>query len=119
MFNDLTGVEDMPMKLLTAVTGRDFGPEERMRVGLRIFNIRHAFNLREGEKPADLKLPKRCVGEPPLKKGPLEGVTIDHKTLRSNFFKAIDWDETTGKPSKSSLEKIGGMEDVIASLKLE
>jgi aldehyde:ferredoxin oxidoreductase len=119
MFNDLTGVEDMPMKLLTAVTGRDFGPEERMRVGLRIFNMRHAFNLREGEKPTDLKLPNRCVGEPPLKKGPLERVTIDHKTLRSNFFKAIDWDETTGKPSRASLEKIGGMEDVIASLKLE
>lgn len=119
MFNDLTGVADMPMKLLTVVTGRDFGPEERMRVGLRIFNMRHAFNLREGEEPADLKLPGRCVGEPPLKKGPIKGVTIDHKKLISNFFRAIDWDEVTGRPSRASLEKIGGMEDVIASLNLD
>lgn len=119
MFNDLTGVADMPMKLLAAVTGRDFGPEERMRVGLRILNMRHAFNLREGEKPADLELPGRCVGEPPLEKGPIKGVTIDNKRLISNFFKAIDWDEVTGRPSRASLEKIGGMEDVISSLHLE
>jgi aldehyde:ferredoxin oxidoreductase len=80
--------------------------------------MRHAFNLREGLKPADFRLPKRCVGEPPQTQGPLEGVTIDHKALIRNFFQAIGWDEATGKPSRSSLEKLGGLEDVIEAFGL-
>ena len=89
-----------------------------MNTGLRIYNMRHAFNLREGMKPVDFQLPKRCVGEPPQTEGPLKGITVDHKGFISNFFKAIEWDETTGKPSRSSLEKLGGLEDVIKSLRL-
>jgi hypothetical protein len=38
--------------------------------------------------------------------------------LIRNFFQAIEWDEATGKPSRSSLEKLGGMEDVISDLNL-
>jgi len=118
VFKDFTGVENIAWKLLSPVTGWDFGEEEEMNAGLRIFNMRHAFNLREGMKPADLQLPKRSVGEPPQTEGPLKGVTVDHKGFIRNFFKAIGWDEATGKPSRSSLEKIGGMEDVIKSLDL-
>ena len=118
LFKDFTGVENIAWKLMPPVTGWDFGEEEEMNAGLRIFNMRHAFNLREGMKPADFQLPKRSVGEPPQTEGPLKGVTVDHKGFIRNFFKAIEWDETTGKPSRSSLEKIGGMEDVIKSLDL-
>ena len=118
VFRDFVGVEHIAWKLLPPVTGWDFGEKEEMNTGLRIFNMRHAFNLREGIKPADLKLPKRAMGEPPQTEGPLKGVTVDHKGFIRNFFKAIDWDETTGKPSRKSLEKIGGMEDVIKSLGL-
>ena len=89
-----------------------------MNTGRRNYNMRHAFNLREGKKPADFQLPKRSVGEPPQTEGPLEGITVDHKGFIRNFFKAIEWDEITGKPSRSSLEKLGGMEDVIKSLGL-
>jgi aldehyde:ferredoxin oxidoreductase len=118
LFKDFTGVGNIAWKLLPPVTGWDFGENEEMNAGLRIFNMRHAFSLREGIKPADLKLPKRSVGEPPQTEGPLKGVTVDHKGFIRNFFKAIDWDETTGKPSRKSLEKIGGLEDVIKSLGL-
>ena len=118
MFNDLSGVEDMWGKLLEPVTGWDFGLEEQMRTGMRIFHMRHAFNVREGWKPADNQLPNRCVGAPPMENGPLKGVTIDHKKLISNFFKAADIDENTGLPSKVSLERIGGLEVAIAALNL-
>jgi len=111
-------VQNIAWKLIPPVTGWNFGEEEEMNAGLRIYNMRHAFNLREGMKPADFQLPKRSVGEPPQTEGPLEGVTVDHKGFIRNFFKAIEWDETTGKPSRSSLEKLGGMEDVIKSLGL-
>jgi len=118
LFKDFTGVENIAWKLIPPVTGWDFGEEEEMNAGLRIFNMRHAFNLREGMKPGDLRLPKRSVGEPPQTEGPLEGVTVDHKGFIRNFFEAIDWDETTGKPSRASLEKLGGMDDVIQALDL-
>jgi len=118
LFKDFTGVRNMAWKLIPPVTGWDFGQEEERNAGLRIFNMRHAFNLREGLKPADFQLPKRSVGEPPQTEGPLKGITVDHKGFIRNFFKAIDWDETTGKPSRISLEKLGGMEDVIKALGL-
>jgi aldehyde:ferredoxin oxidoreductase len=118
LFKDFTGVENIAWKLIPPVTGWDFGEKEEMNAGLRIFNMRHAFNLREGMKPADIRLPKRSVGEPPQTEGPLAGVTVDHKGFIRNFFEAIKWDETTGKPSRESLEKLGGMEDVIEALEL-
>jgi aldehyde:ferredoxin oxidoreductase len=118
LFKDFTGVQNIAWKLIPPVTGWTFGEEEEMKAGLRIYNMRHAFNLREGMKPADFKLPKRSVGEPPQTAGPLKGMTVDYKGFIRNFFKAIEWDETTGKPSRSSLEKLGGMEDVIKSLGL-
>jgi aldehyde:ferredoxin oxidoreductase len=117
-FQDMMGVENLTLKYLTAVTGRSFGAEEQLQTGLRIFNMRHAFNLREGLIPSNAQLPKRCVGEPPQEQGPLEGVTIGYRQLIQNFFRAMEWDETTGKPSRSSLEKLGGMDNVIAELKL-
>lgn len=118
MFQDMMGVENLAWKLLLPVTGRTFGEEEQRQTGLRILNMRHAFNLREGLKPSDFNLPKRCVGEPPQVEGPLEGVTVGYMQLIQNFSRAMDWDETTGKPSRSSLEKLGGMDNVIAELKL-
>jgi len=118
LFKDFTGVQDISLKLIPPVTGWTFGAEEERRAGLRIFTMRHAFNLREGMKPADFQLPARCVGEPPQTQGPHEGVTVDHKAFIRNFFQEIGWDEATGKPSRSSLGKLGGMEDVIDALDL-
>ena len=118
LFKDFSGVENIAWKLIPPVTGWEFSEKEEMEAGLRILNMRHAFNLREGLKPSDFQLPKRSIGEPPQTEGPLEGVTVDHKGFISNFFKAVEWDEVTGKPSRRSLEKLGGMEDVIRSLGL-
>jgi len=78
--------------------------------------MRHAFNLREGFRPADFMLPKRAVGDPPQQAGPNTGVTIDNETLARNFFTVMEWDLETGKPSRESLEALGGMEDVIRDL---
>lgn len=118
LFKDFTGVDDISIKLLPPVTGWKFGHEEEKAAGMRIFNMRHAFNLREGINPLKLEMPGRSVGNPPQKNGPLEGITVDHKAMIRNFYKAISWDETTAKPSRSSLEKLGGMEDVIKELGL-
>jgi aldehyde:ferredoxin oxidoreductase len=106
----------MVPKMVAAVTGWEFDEAFQKQAAMRIFNMRHAFNLREGQKPMDVRVPKRLVGEPAQTEGPVAGVTIDHQALAKNFFAAMDWDAETGKPSRQSLESLGGMEDVIKDL---
>ena len=78
--------------------------------------MRHAFNLREGLRPADFTISPRVVGKPPLADGPLKGVEIDTRQLAINFFTHAGWDMETGKPSLESLQQLGGLEKVIADL---
>ena len=101
---------DLAVQLLEAVTGWTFDPVFQQNTIMRTMNMRHAFNLREGQTPSDFVLPKRSIGEPPQKTGPLKDVTVDHKKLAENFFAAMEWDLTTGKPSRKTLEALGGME---------
>jgi aldehyde:ferredoxin oxidoreductase len=112
-FLQLTTMLDVPMKLMEAVTGWPIGHEERLAASLRSLNIRHAFNLREGIFPKDSVLPNRLKGIPPLAEGPNEGKQLDTDALAHNFYQAMEWDEVTGKPSKVSLERLGGFDDVI------
>ena len=99
-----------------AITGIPFTEEDSYNTGLRIFNIRHAFNLREGISPSDTYITPRLLGIPPQEDGPLKGVTVDGELLRKNFFKAMDWDLETGNPSLESLKKLGHLEEVIEDL---
>jgi len=107
---------DMTTKLLEPVTGWTIDDAFHKEILKRVMGMRHAFNLREGLKPADFVLPKRAVGDPPQQAGPNKGVTIDNETLARNFFTVMEWDLQTGKPSRESLEALGGMEDVIRDL---
>ena len=88
---------------LELVTGWQLSPEEVTRMSERIAAIRQAFNLREGLTPKDFRLKGRPLGDPPLEEGPLADVTIDADTLCAEYFKAMDWDPETGKPSKKKL----------------
>lgn len=106
----------MAPKMLSAVTGWEFDKETQKALMRRVMNIRHAFNLREGQVPADFVMPARAVGKPPQTAGPLAGITIDNEALAKNFFAAMEWDFESGKPSRQSLEAVGGLEDVIADL---
>jgi len=116
LFYAFAGQRDLPSRILEAVTGWPFDPAVQKETMMRVLNMRHAFNLREGQKPSDFVLPPRSVGEPAQSQGPLSGITVDHKTLARNFFTAMEWDEQTGKPSRQSLEALGGMDDVIRDL---
>ncbi|MCJ7833679.1 MAG: aldehyde ferredoxin oxidoreductase, partial [Deltaproteobacteria bacterium] len=84
LFSMFVGLRDLAPKMLEAVTGWEFDEAFQKETAIRVFNMRHAFNLREGIKPSDVVLPKRSVGEPAQKEGPLAGVTIDHKALARN-----------------------------------
>jgi aldehyde:ferredoxin oxidoreductase len=92
---------------LSNATGWDITSEKILRIGERIANLRQAFNVREGITPGDFKIRGRPVGDPPFKEGPTADITIDADTLRDEYFRAMDWDPQTGKPSKSKLEELG------------
>jgi aldehyde:ferredoxin oxidoreductase len=102
-FPDVDPIADF----MRAVTGWDVTDEELLKTGERIANIRQAFNIREGLNPLKHKVPDRVMGRPPLKEGPVAGVTIDEDTMIKEYLTAMDWDLKTAKPSKRKLLELG------------
>ena len=110
----VTPVDTIPT-FLSVITGWQITPDEFTRMAERISALRQAINVREGLKPEDFKMPGRAVGKPPLKEGPLANVTVDVDTMVAEYYKAMDWDLRTGKPSKKKLLELG-LEDVAQDL---
>lgn len=100
---------------LKSVTGWDLNTEECYRVGERIANIRHAFNLREGLNPLQFEVPSRLLGNPPQAKGNVRNVTVDIDTQVREYCEIMDWDPETAVPSRERLELLG-LETVASDL---
>ena len=100
---------------MSAVTGWDRSMDELLKAGERIATMRHAFNLREGINPLELKVHPRIIGKPPYKAGPLASVTADIEAQNYWNLGALDWDRVTTKPSKKKLEELG-LDDVAKEL---
>jgi aldehyde:ferredoxin oxidoreductase len=102
---------------VNAVTGWDLTADDFIVIGDRIATMRQAFNIREGFTPSDFKYPDRVLGNPPLKSGPLAGVTIENEVqqLVTDYFRSMDWDLKTGKPRKNKLIELG-LDDVARDL---
>ena len=92
---------------LTAVTGKEVTVDDCYKIGERIANIRHAFNLREGLNPLEFRYPDRMVGRPPLTHGNVRGVTVDIDTQIREYCEAMDWDVKTTRPSARKLSELG------------
>jgi aldehyde:ferredoxin oxidoreductase len=90
-----------------AVTGWDLDVRQVLSTGARIQTLRHCFNLREGIVPAEVKLPKRMLGQPPHKEGPVAGVSVDVDSLAREYRQAMGWDPDSGQPEESTLERLG------------
>ena len=99
-------IQSLPDQL-NAVTGWDFDLDEVFKTGLRIFTMRHAFNVREGINPLLRNVPQRLIGDPPLSEGNVKGVTVDYKTLSKEFLQFIGWDTHTTVPTPATLKKLG------------
>jgi len=92
---------------LNAVTGWSLTPDDYLTIGERILNLRKAFNMREGLRPADIKLHPRAAGATPLSAGPLKGVSLDMDALEKAFYAFTGWDSATGGPTKQKLAELG------------
>ncbi|NIN01088.1 MAG: aldehyde:ferredoxin oxidoreductase [candidate division Zixibacteria bacterium] len=95
--------------LLTAVTGVEWTKEEWAKAGERIFNLEKMFNLREGFRREDDRLPDRFFEEP-LTMGPGKGAVLErdqfNKTL-DEYYQTRSWDPKTTEPSKAKLRDLG------------
>lgn len=95
----LFGIDSMPLDFvgcMNAITGWGLDHDEIVQTGMRITTLLHGFNLREGFKPDDFRLPERARGNPPLAAGALKGVTVDTEGLKRQFYEAMGFDPQTG-----------------------
>jgi aldehyde:ferredoxin oxidoreductase len=98
-------------EFLNLVTGSNHNINDLLKIGERIVNMRHAFNIREGVSITDFEIPNRVLGHPPLQTGPTAGNEIDIETLLREYLAVMDWDPDGGKPSRAKLLELG-LEDV-------
>jgi aldehyde:ferredoxin oxidoreductase len=102
-------------EFLSAVTGWDIDDDEAARIGERIGNIRHAFNLREGHNPRRFEVPSRLIGNPPQTEGNVRNITVDIDTQVRDYCTSMDWDPETTVPSRERLVSLG-LADVATDL---
>ncbi len=94
------------VELLGPVTGWDIDWNEGLEIGRRILTMRQLFNVRQGIKPQDFKLPKRF--ETSLTAGPAAGAPVPpFEQLKADYYVAMGWDPVTGEPSAETLERLG------------
>ena len=107
MFILLTLEPEFVADSLTHATGRPFTPEDVQTCGARIAALRTAFNVREGIRSVDRKVPDRVLGRPPLEQGPTAGRTVDLDAQVKDYLEAMGWDPQTGVPKRETLLKLG------------
>jgi aldehyde:ferredoxin oxidoreductase len=108
MFTGLTG--GLPwVELVNALTGWKTTPQELLACGERIQDLRQAFNVREGLRPADFQAHPRMRGEGDglLDAGPLRGITVPLDALRRDYFAAMGWSPETGRLSAARARQLG------------
>ena len=93
---------DYTARLLTAVTGVDYAPEDLLRAGERAWYLRRLFNLRLGVGAEADTLPKRIIEQIKASAAPLS----DFDQMLSEFYRQRELDEH-GVPSARKLIEVG------------
>ncbi len=91
--------------LVNAATGFDYSTEEFLRCGERGWALKRAINNRLGLTAADDKLPKALLT--PLAEGGAAGIVPDLATMLAGYYLVQGWDPATGRPTRSTLARLG------------
>jgi aldehyde:ferredoxin oxidoreductase len=93
---------------MNAATGWNLSNDDYLAVGERIYQLRHAFNVREGLNPIrDFRPHPRIYGARPFLKGPARQVTLDVDRLARSYYQTMHWDPETGKPALEHVRNLG------------
>ena len=104
-FVGLAVSEEYFARLLTAVTGEIYQPQDLHVTGERIWNIERLYNLREGLSQFDDTLPERLLKEA-VKSGPSKGYVVDLEPMLSDYYRFRGWD-ALGIPRPEKLSQLG------------
>lgn len=105
--------DDAIFRSLEAITGRYYDSEEKKKLGLRLFTIRQAFNLREGIRRSQFTISKRMT-TPPFHEA-LGRKTLKFDLMIDSLYDALGWDKE-GVPSQAALRELGGLDLVLRDL---
>jgi len=94
------------LDLINALTGWNMSIEECLENGIKIQTLRQLFTLREGINLSNNKLPPRVYGDPPLKDGPLKGITVEYAEFYRKYCEKIGWDPNSGFPLRQTLNDL-------------
>lgn len=104
-FINLAVSEEYFARILSAVTGVDYHPQDLHRAGERIWNLERLYNLRSGLDSSFDTLPPRLLEEP-VQEGPSRGRTVELERMLPEYYRFRSWDKH-GVPSASKLKELG------------
>lgn len=91
-------------RLVSAVTGIEYEPEELMRIGERIYNLERMYNIREGFGRKEDNLPKR-LQEEAIHSGPSKGAVVRLREMLDEYYEFREWNEN-GVPAQAKLRAL-------------
>ena len=112
--DDLTGDDEIPAELYTAVTGKPMSPEDEVAFGMRMYMLERSILMRQGLTRADDELFDEVYDE--YAKENLEhsiyqmdtGLTRErYEGMLVNWYEAMEMDPETGFPFRATYEKYG------------
>ncbi len=107
------GDPDAIFRSLEAITGHYYDSEEKRKLGLRLFTMRQAFNLREGIRRSQFTISKRMTT--PAFNEALGKKTLKFDLMVDSLYDALDWDKE-GVPTQAALRELGGLDLVLRDL---
>lgn len=110
---DYGNPDDAIFRSLEAVTGRYYDSIDKRKLGLRLFTMRQAFNLREGIRRSQFSISKRMT-TPPFSEA-LGKQELNFDLMIDSLYDELGWDRE-GVPSREALRELGGLDPVLRDL---
>jgi aldehyde:ferredoxin oxidoreductase len=110
-FSGLALGDEHYARMLTAVTGLRFEPQDLMTIGERIWNLERCYNLREGFTAADDTLPRRLLVAPLDREASVDGLpnvgqSVQLAPMLKEYYRFRGWD-ANGAPTARKLSDLG------------
>jgi aldehyde:ferredoxin oxidoreductase len=99
---------DRYVRVLAAVSGLNIDFDDLMTIGERVSNLQRCFNVREGIRRKDDRIPKRLMQTPvdgPFSKR-LETAIEDYDAMLDEYYTVRGWDTETGVPGIETLKAL-------------